>query len=121
MSPSRGIPERRRNGPVRWMALSAAIVALGLTLSSTGADAISSYNSASTSCGAIKSAVNRLGAILVMWTSSRTGNLNYKRIVRNAGYCNANQTTAATSVPAANTKRCTVYHCVSRRAYDPFD
>jgi len=101
--------------------LSAAIVALGLTLFSSGADAISKYNSKSTKCSAIKAAVRSKGAILVLWTSSRTGNPNYRRVVRNSGYCNANQTTAATSVPAADTKSCTVYYCVNRRAYDPFD
>lgn len=121
MSTSCDMPDRRRNGAARRAALSSAIVALGLTLVPTGAEAISSYNSASTSCGAIKAAVRNNGAILVRWTSSKTGNPNYRRIVRNAGYCNANQIAATTSVPAADTRRCTVDHCVSRRAYDPFD
>lgn len=121
MSCFRDMLDQRRNGTFQRATLSLAIVALGLTLFPTGADAISSYNSASTSCSAIKAAVRSKGAILVRWTSSKTGNPNYRRIVRNSNYCNPNQIAVTTSVPAADTRRCNVSHCVSRRAYDPFD
>jgi hypothetical protein len=103
------------------VAASAAIVALGVALVSTNADAISSYTSTSMSCGSIKATIRNQGAVILRWTSSRTGNANYNRFVRNANYCNPNQTTRAKSVPASDTRRCSVQYCVSRRAYDSFD
>lgn len=105
----------------RRLALVGVVGAATLTISSLDADAISRYKSRTMTCSAIKETIRIKGAVLFEWESRRTGNPNYNRFVRNAGFCNANQTTTLTAIPASNTNRCSVPYCVNRRQLDPFD
>ena len=95
-----------------WIAV--IILSLAVVLPSTNATAISRYTSTSMSCSAIKAAIRNQGAVIFRWTSPRTGNPIYNRYVRNENYCNVNQTTRSTYIPASNTTNCRVFYCVKR-------
>ena len=114
MTPSNDFLDQRSDGSFARTRLTAMIVALGVTLSSTNAVAISTYTSTSMTCAAIKSVIRNQGAVILRHTSPRTGNLLYNRYVRNANYCLVNQTTRPKYVPASNTKNCRVFYCVKR-------
>ena len=104
-----------RSRSFRWSVSSCAmIIVLPVMLSSTNADAISKYTSTSLTCGSIKALIRNQGAIILRWTSPRTGNPIYNRYVRNENYCLVNQTTTLKSVPASDTKNCSVYYCVRK-------
>ncbi len=89
-------------------------IALAATLASTNAVAISTYISPSLTCSTIKSHIKNQGAVILRWTSPRTGNPIYNRYVRNANYCNVGQTTRPKYVPASDTQKCRVFYCVRR-------
>lgn len=101
----RGLPRR---APV------VALLAAFAMPASTDVSAISRYDSTSMPCSLIKDVIRNEGAVILRHVSSSTGNLLYNRYVRNANHCRVDQTTKAKSVPAADTKNCTVYYCVKK-------
>lgn len=109
----------RRDNMFRWATPTAAICVVVFLASSIDAAAISRYNTTSLSCSSIKSKIRSQGAVILRWTS-KSGNPNYNRFVRNASFCNPGQTTTSKTVPSAS-GNCRVPYCVSRRALDPFD
>lgn len=104
----------RKPSALKWASRAAVIVALASPLAPTNAVAISTYISTSKSCGTLKSYIQNQGAVILRWTSPRTGNPIYNRYVRNASYCNVGQTTQSKFIPAADTGKCRVFYCVQR-------
>ena len=88
----------------------AAVLILGLCLFPATADAISRYTSTSMPCASIKAKIGNEGAVILKWTSKRTGNTLYDRFVRNVGYCSLGEVLDGKSVPASNGS-CLVYRC----------
>lgn len=92
----------------------AMIISLGVALPSTHVAAIQKYRSTSMSCSSIHALILNQNAVILGWTSPRTGNPLYDRYVRNEHYCLVNQTTRPTYIPASDTKNCRVFYCVNR-------
>ena len=84
----------------------------GLALFSTGADAISRYNSTSMSCAAIKAKIRAEGAVIQRWRSTRNpGNTLFGRFVASSRYCSSGELLVRTLVPSADRKSCAVFEC----------
>jgi hypothetical protein len=92
------------------------IFALLISLVATlPAQAISRYNSTALDCSAIKAAIADEGAVILRHPGkSNPGLTVYDRYVRNAGYCDSHEMAERVSVPAADTPRCRVLHCIDR-------
>ena len=89
------------------------VLAAALSLLAAEASAISRYQTTSMSCAKIKAAVNKEGAVILRWQSTRNPGLPlYGRFVKSRQYCDPSEVTQFSSVPAADTRSCSVRKCV---------
>jgi len=95
--------------------LNAGLTALGLALASTGAHAISRYNSTSMTCAAIWSAIGNEGAVILRWTQAPNIQ-RYNRFVAGDGFCDPGERALPANVPSADRASCPVREC---RKYEP--
>jgi hypothetical protein len=72
------------------------------------------YSAQNHSCRAIQSLIDAHGAAIFRYPSPRKAGLTlYDRYVRNINFCASHQVTETVMIPAADTERCPVRHCVS--------
>lgn len=91
-----------------------ATIALCLALVAVEAHAISRYTSTSMNCADIKAALQREGAAILQWRSTRNPGVPlYGRYVANRRYCQQEQFADTSFVPARDTKSCLVRECVN--------
>lgn len=88
-----------------------AIMASGMCLTTVQAQAISRYDPARMSCGAIQDRVAREGAVILRYTSKRNLPV-YDRYVVNNRFCPAGQVRERAYVPSTDARSCPVYRCV---------
>jgi hypothetical protein len=89
------------------------VLAAALSLLAAEASAINRYQTTSMSCAKIKAAVNSEGAAILRWQSTRNPGLPlYGRYVKSRQYCDPSEEATFASVPAADTKSCSVRKCV---------
>jgi hypothetical protein len=83
-----------------------------LSLVSAEALAISRYSSQSMTCERIQTAIEREGAAILRYGSTRTPGLPlYDRYVANGTYCGYGESAETTSIPASDTHSCLVLVC----------
>ncbi len=96
------------------------ILALCITTVGFPALAIERYNVQSMSCAAVQAAVNRDGAAILRYRSSRNPSLPlYDRYVRNGLFCDPSQYAKRSYVPTRDNNRCQVRKCADN-LYDDF-
>ncbi|KQZ14199.1 MULTISPECIES: hypothetical protein [unclassified Mesorhizobium] len=82
-----------------------------LSLVAVQAHAISRYNPTQMSCDRVQSTVDRQGAVILRYTSPRSGVPLYDRYVRDSRFCPNGQIRNQVFVPSADIKSCPVYNC----------
>lgn len=91
-----------------------ASIALCLVLIAGEAHAISRYTVTSMNCAEIKAALQSEGAAILQWRSPRDASLPlYGRYVADRRFCQPEQVTESTFVPARDAKSCLVRKCVN--------
>ena len=94
--------------------MKAASIALCLSLFALDAQAVSRNTSTSMNCADIKAALQREGAAILQWRSTRNPSLPlYGRFVANRRYCQPEQVAETTFVPSRDAKSCLVRKCVN--------
>jgi len=84
-------------------------------LAASPAAAISRYNTTGMSCAAVQSAIDREGAAILRYPSTRVRNMTlYDRYVRSDRQCDTGEYAADSSVPTRDAKNCPVYKCEPR-------
>lgn len=97
------------------------LLAIGLSLVSLQAHAISRYNSLSMSCARAQAVVRQEGAAILRYHSTRNPNLPlYDRYVANGGYCQIDEYAKVDYVPTSDAANCPVLKC-EQFSYEPFD
>ncbi|MGE3307917.1 MAG: hypothetical protein AB7I52_18325 [Rhizobiaceae bacterium] len=92
----------------------AILAAIGLTLVSSQAFAISRYQSQSLSCDSIHSKVMEEGAVILRYASQRNPGLPlYDRYVASGRHCSFNEYAQSAWVPASDTGECPVLRCAT--------
>lgn len=91
-------------------------LALGFSLVSLDALAISRYNSQTMTCERAQATVLREGAVIFAYRGRNNAPL-YDRYVANSAYCDGTEITRVTSVPTSDNGRCVVYRCFDK-SYD---
>ena len=90
------------------------VLAATLSLLAAEASAINRYQTTSMSCAKIKAILNNEGAAILRWQSTRNPGLPlYGRFVKSRQFCEQSEVTEYASVPAADTKSCSVRKCVT--------
>lgn len=88
------------------------LIALPLVLAAADAGAISRYTSTSMSCARVHATIQREGAAIMRYRSTRNPALPlYGRFVAGNGWCEADELAQSTTIPAADTKQCRVLEC----------
>lgn len=91
-------------------------LALGFSLLSLDALAISRYSSQTMTCARAQATVQRERAVIFTYRGRNNAPL-YDRYVANSSYCDGTQITRVTSVPTSDNGRCIVYICFDK-SYD---
>ncbi|WP_244598179.1 hypothetical protein [Pseudohoeflea suaedae] len=92
--------------------LSRALLAITASaMLATPALAISRVNTANASCAAVKGVLQREGAAILRYPSSRSNKLLYDRYVSNRHSCILGEITKRATVPTADTAHCPVLKC----------
>lgn len=91
-------------------------LALGFSLLSLDALAISRYNSQTMTCERAQATVQREGAVIFAYKSRSNAPL-YDRYVANSSFCDGTQITRVYSIPTSDNSRCIVYRCFDK-SYD---
>lgn len=95
------------------------MIALAATMLAAPAHAISRYNSQGMSCGQVQAAVQREGAVILRYRSTRNPSLMlYDRYVSGGRFCSVGEVAVGSSVPTRNDPSCYVLKC---RSYDRED
>jgi hypothetical protein len=95
----------------------ALLIALGLSLVSFEAGAISRYNSTSMSCAEVRATIRAEGAAIMRWRSAR-GVQRYGRYVASDRFCPSAEIAEWSYIPSADRKSCGVLEC---KQYSPED
>jgi hypothetical protein len=95
----------------------ALLIALGLSLVSFEAVAISRYNSTSMSCAEVRATILAEGAAIMRWRSAR-GVQRYGRYVASDRFCPSAEIAEWSSIPSADRRSCNVLEC---KQYSPED
>jgi len=90
------------------------LAAVLLAATALPASAISRYNTQSMACDNVQMRVQREGAAILRYKSSRTNMTLYDRYVAHDGYCDADEYARLEVVPAADTDRCRVLRCMPK-------
>jgi len=93
------------------------IMAAGLALLASEAQAISRYNSTSMSCERVKAVVRAEGAVILRWRGN-SGIQRYGRFVANGRFCSSGERAETSYVPSSDRKSCAVREC---KYWDPDD
>ena len=94
------------------------LLTLGLSVISSESMAIQRYTSTSMNCAEVQRTIQRDGAAIMRYQSTRVKNLPlYGRYVRSKQFCQAGETAVPAYIPARDTKSCPVYDC-ERVDYD---
>lgn len=89
-----------------------APIAIGLFLLTGEANAISRYVSTSMDCAEVQATLREEGAAILRYRSTRNPSLPlYGRYVSDRRFCQMDEVTESVSIPAADTKSCTVRQC----------
>ncbi|MCP4998228.1 MAG: hypothetical protein GY933_05575 [Hyphomicrobiales bacterium] len=89
-----------------------AILTLCIVMVTFPALAINRYDVKSMSCAAVQQTVNREGAAILRWQSTRNPSLPlYNRYVKNGFYCNAGEYAKSAYVPTRDNPNCRVREC----------
>lgn len=99
------------------------LIALAATMLTAPAHAISRYNSQNMSCGKVQAAVQREGAVILRYRSTRNPSLTlYDRYVSGGRYCAVGEVAVGASVPTKDDRSCYVLKCESydREDFFPF-
>ncbi len=92
---------------VKWV-----VVAAGVAMFSTQAQAISRYNSKSLTCHKAHSLIAQKGAVIIRYRSKRNRTLTlYDRFVANASKCAYGERTAIKTVPTSDNNACRLLFC----------
>lgn len=79
------------------------------------ASAISRYDTPSMTCAAVQESIDREGAAILRYPSTRVNNMTlYDRYVRNSRQCDFGEKAETTTVPTRDQQNCPVYHCEPR-------
>ncbi|MBD9389208.1 hypothetical protein IB237_18640 [Agrobacterium sp. AGB01] len=85
------------------------------TLAASPASAISRYETPSMNCAAVQSAIDREGAVILRYPSTRVRHMTlYDRYVSSARQCEIGEYAARNSVPTRDVQNCPVYRCEDR-------
>jgi len=107
-----------RNGGVREATMKKImLIAAGLALLASEAQAISRYNSTSMTCDWIKATIRQQGAVLLRWRGN-SGIPRYGRFVQDGRFCESGTRAEISYVPASDRKSCLVREC---KYWDPDD
>ena len=88
------------------------LLAFALVVFTADAQAISRYTSTSMSCDRVQETIRQEGAAIMRYTSTRVAGLPlYGRYVSDGRFCKSDETTKRVSIPAADTKSCSVREC----------
>lgn len=87
------------------------LIALGLMLVGTEAQAINTYNPTRMLCNDLKQTIFREGAVFLRWTSPTAGVPRYGRYIANSNYCPINERAYPNLIPSKDKKSCGVYQC----------
>ncbi len=91
-----------------------ALLTLCIVAVSFPALAINRYNVQTMTCSAVQSAVKQDGAAILRYRSARNPSLPlYDRYVRNANFCDINETAQISFVPSKDNPNCRVRRCES--------
>jgi hypothetical protein len=93
------------------------LMAAGLALLASEAQAISRYNSTSMSCERVKAVVRAEGAVILRWRGN-SGVPRYGRFVANGRFCESGTRAEISYVPSSDRKSCPVREC---KYWDPDD
>lgn len=99
------------------------MIALAATMLTAPAHAISRYNSQGMSCGQVQAAVQREGAVILRYRSTRNPSLTlYDRYVSGGRFCSVGEVAVGSSVPTKDNPSCYVLKCISfdREDFFPF-
>ena len=92
--------------------LSRALLAITASaMLATPALAISRVNTANASCASVKGVLQREGAAILRYPSSRSNKILYDRYVSNRHSCILGEITKRATVPTADTAHCPVLKC----------
>jgi len=91
--------------------MKAIAIAACLCLVAVEAQAISRYDPTRMSCGQVQATVAREGAVILRYSSPRSGMTLYDRYVASEAYCMHGEIRSRRSVPSADTASCPVYNC----------
>lgn len=95
------------------------VLALCLVAFAAEAHAISRHTSTSMSCDQVRGTLQREGAAILQYRSTRNPSLKlYDRYVADRRYCKIEEFAELAYVPAADTQSCPVRKC---KVYDPDD
>jgi len=87
------------------------MLALALTVVAADAHAISRYNSQGMTCAQVQAKLRDEGAVILRYSSARTGVPLYGRYVYSASQCESGQHMEWRSVPTSDNPRCPVREC----------
>ena len=97
-----------------------AFLTLCIVMVAFPALAINRYNVMTMTCAAIQQAVQREGAAILRWESTRTPGLPiYDRYVRNSGFCEPSEYAKNAYVPSKDRRSCRVKECADA-SFDDF-
>lgn len=97
------------------------VATLCLTLVASNALAIQRYTSTGMSCDRVRGIIDRDGAALMRYKSTRVANLQlYGRYVRSGRFCQAGQVAERSYIPTSDTRSCPVLECKQLDYDDPF-
>lgn len=94
-----------------------AFAAIGLSLLSVEAGAISRYNSTSMSCSEVRATIRAEGAAIMRWRSA-SGVQRYGRFVASDRFCPTAEIAEPSYIPSADRSSCGVLEC---KQYSPED
>jgi hypothetical protein len=82
------------------------------------ASAISRYQTNSMSCARVQAAVKNDGTAILSYPAPNNPSLQlYDRYVRDGTFCSASQRASVKSVPAADTRNCSVRKCIKASGF----
>lgn len=88
------------------------LLSIALSAFASEAQAISRHTSTSMSCDQVQATIREEGAAIMRYTSTRVAGLpRYGRYVSDRSFCKLEETTRLVSIPAADTKSCSVREC----------
>jgi hypothetical protein len=111
-------PPDRLEVAVKHLLLALALTLVAGPLVAGQAQAISRYTSTSMSCARVQATIQREGAVIMRWSSPRSGAPLFGRFVTWNENCGNRMRPQRAFIPAADTQSCPVLEC---QRWDPED